>query len=144
LQVNEKKVKQHSVLLVDDDKEYLEVLAEQLLENDYNVLCASDGEEALQIIKQMPIVLVVLDVKMSGMDGILTLEEIKKIYMDIEVIMLTGLADVETAIKAMELGAFDYLLKPLHFEELLHKIQDAIIRKNLMDNLEGLSLLGSG
>jgi DNA-binding NtrC family response regulator len=74
---------------------------------------------------------VVLDVKMPGMDGLEVLKAIKKDHPLIEVIMLTGHASVEAAIEGMELGAFDYLMKPMDIDELLYKVQDAHKKKTL-------------
>jgi len=73
---------------------------------------------------------IVLDVKMPGMDGIETLREIKKKFPLVEVIMLTGHATVETAIEGMKLGAFDYLMKPCDMDELLVKVAEAKSKKN--------------
>ena len=72
---------------------------------------------------------IVLDVKMPDMDGIETLKEIKKLRPSVEVIMLTGHANVEVAIQGMELGAFDYLMKPMDIDELLYKLR-MLIRKS--------------
>jgi DNA-binding NtrC family response regulator len=72
---------------------------------------------------------VILDVRMPGMDGIQTLREIKARYPLIEVIMLTGHASLEAAIQGMELGAFDYLMKPIDIDDLLYKAQDAYKKK---------------
>jgi DNA-binding NtrC family response regulator len=71
---------------------------------------------------------------MPGMDGIQTLREIKGRYPLIEVIMLTGHANVEVAIEGMELGAFDYLMKPMDIDELLFKIQDAYKKKSVQED----------
>ena len=72
---------------------------------------------------------VLLDVKMPGMDGLTVLHKIKLKDPLVEVVMLTGHASMEIAINGMELGAFDYLMKPVEFEELLYKLEDASIRK---------------
>ncbi len=68
---------------------------------------------------------VILDMKMPGMDGIETLTRIKREHADVEVIMLTGHANVDAAIQGMKLGAFDYLMKPAEMDDLFYKIQDA-------------------
>jgi DNA-binding NtrC family response regulator len=74
---------------------------------------------------------VVLDVRMPGMDGIETLRAIKKLNPLVEIIMLTGHANLEVARKGMELGAFDYLMKPIDIDELLYKVQDACKKKSI-------------
>jgi DNA-binding NtrC family response regulator len=118
-------VEECRVLLVDDEKDFLEVLIRRLKKRQVNVDGVSSGEEALQYLRARPIDVVVLDVKMPGMDGITALQEIKKLNPLIEVIMLTGHASLEVALEGMRSGAFDYLMKPAEIDELLYKIEDA-------------------
>jgi len=113
------------VLLVDDERDFLEVLTRRLGKRDVNVVGVTSGEEALQYLQAKPIDVAVLDVKMPGMDGLTALREIKKLNPLIEVIMLTGHASLEVALEGMRSGAFDYLMKPAEIDELLYKIQDA-------------------
>jgi len=120
-----------SVLLVDDELEFLETLVKRLKKRNLCVQGAKSGEEALQMLKSEQPDVVLLDVKMPGMDGIETLRQIKKLYPLVEVIMLTGHASMEVAIEGMELGAFDYLMKPMNIDELLYKLQDAYQKKSL-------------
>lgn len=120
-----------SVLLVDDELEFLETLVKRLKKRNLSVQGAKSGEEALKVLETEPVDVVVLDVKMPGMDGIDTLREIKKLYPLVEVIMLTGHASMEVAIEGMQIGAFDYLMKPMDIDELLYKLQDAYQRKSL-------------
>jgi DNA-binding NtrC family response regulator len=96
-----------------------------------DVTGVNSGEEALSYLSANPVDVVVLDVKMSGMDGIETLREIKKATPITEVIMLTGHANLDVAMGGMELGAFDYLMKPISIDDLLYKIQDAYNKKIL-------------
>lgn len=117
------------VLLVDDESEFLETLVKRLKKRKLNATGVSSGEEALRVLSEMPVDVVVLDVKMPGMDGIQTLREIKRICPLVEVIMLTGHANMEVAVEGMELGAFDYLMKPMEIDELLYKLQDAYKKK---------------
>ncbi|MBI4962548.1 MAG: response regulator [Desulfomonile tiedjei] len=117
------------VLLVDDEPDFLETLVKRLKKRKLEVFSASNGKEALDVLKETPVDVVVLDVRMPDMDGIQTLREIKKIRPGVEVIMLTGHASVEVAIQGMELGAFDYLMKPMDIDELLYKLQDAYKKK---------------
>ena len=121
------------VLLVDDEKDFLEVLIRRLSKRDVNVEGVSSGEEALQFLQVRPIDVAVLDVKMPGMDGITALREIKKLNPLIEVIMLTGHASLEVALEGMRSGAFDYLMKPAEIDELLYKIQDAHRAKTIQE-----------
>ncbi|MEI7449969.1 MAG: response regulator [Desulfomonile sp.] len=117
------------VMLVDDETEFLETLVKRLKKRKLDVVSASSGKEALGILRETPLDVIVLDVKMPDMDGIETLREIKKIRPSVQVIMLTGHASVEVAIQGMELGAFDYLMKPIEIDELLYKLQDAYKKK---------------
>jgi DNA-binding NtrC family response regulator len=122
-----------TVLLVDDEEEFLSTLLKRLRKRDLQAHGASSGEEALALLDEHPVDVIVLDVKMPGMDGIQALREIKKRDPLIEVIMLTGHASMEVAIEGMELGAFDYLMKPINIDDLLYKIQDAHKKKSLQE-----------
>jgi DNA-binding NtrC family response regulator len=117
--------------MVDDEDEFLDIMIKRMKKRHLNVCGAKSGEEALDILIQKPVDVVALDVKMPGMDGLETLKEIKKRFPDIEVIMLTGHANIEVAVKGIELGAFDYLMKPMNIDELLFKIEDAYQKKIL-------------
>jgi len=121
------------VLLVDDEVEFLETLIKRMQKRAVNAAGVQSGEEALATLDQNPADVVLLDVKMPGMDGIETLREIKKRYPLIEVIMLTGHANVEVAVQGMELGAFDYLMKPMDIDELLYKVEDAYKKKSIQE-----------
>ena len=122
-----------SVLLVDDEREFLETLMKRLQKRKIKVAGVNSGEEALIIIRETPPDVVVLDVRMQGIDGIQTLREIKKIKPLVEVIMLTGHANLEMAVEGMEVGAFDYLMKPTDVDELLYKLEDAFKRKKIQE-----------
>lgn len=117
------------VLLVDDETDFVETLVKRLRKRKLEVRSASSGQKALDLLGEAPCDVVVLDVKMPDMDGIETLRRIKKIAPSVEVIMLTGHANVEVAIQGMELGAFDYLMKPIDIDDLLYKLQDAYKKK---------------
>jgi DNA-binding NtrC family response regulator len=117
------------ILIVDDEKDFTESLAERLALRDYDVSTSFSGEEALEKLKTYNLDVVILDVQMPGLDGIETLREIKRIKPLTEVIMLTAHATVETAIRGMQLGALDYLMKPCDNEELVSKIDRGYDRK---------------
>ena len=117
------------VLLVDDEQEFVEVLAERLEVRDIVVTKAFSGDEALAGIKEKAVDVVILDVAMPGKDGVDTLKEIKQLNPIIEVIMLTGNATVDSAVEGMRLGAYDYLMKPTETKDLLEKIVKAYKRK---------------
>ncbi len=121
------------VLLVDDEAEFLETLIKRMRKRKVNIAGVISGEAALSALEDNPVDVVVMDVRMPGMDGIRTLREIKNRYPLIEVIMLTGHANLEAAVEGMELGAFDYLMKPMDIDELLYKIEDAYGRKLIQE-----------
>ena len=121
------------VLLVDDEVEFVQTVTKRLQRKKLSIRGVHSGDDALRHLAENPTDVVVLDMKMPGMDGIETLREIKARQPLVEVIMLTGHASVEAAIDGMELGAFDYLMKPVEFEELLYKIQDAHRKKSLQE-----------
>jgi DNA-binding NtrC family response regulator len=126
-----------SVLLVDDEKDFLEVLTKRLRKRKLRLVAANSGAEAIRAIQDTPIDVVVLDMRMPQMDGLETLREIKRINPVVEIIMLTGHADVEAAVEGMELGAFDYLIKPVDIDELLYKLQDAFKKKSMSERSSG-------
>ncbi len=119
------------VMLVDDEVPFVETMTKRLTRRNLTILSAYSGQEALEKLKEHKDVdVVILDVKMPGMDGIETLREIKREHPLVEVIMLTGHATVETAIEGMKLGAFDYLMKPCEVEQLVAKVQEAKAKKS--------------
>ncbi len=121
------------VLLVDDEKDFVEMLSLRLQEAGEKVSAAYSGKECLDILEKSSIDVVVLDIKMPGMDGMETLQEIRKRFPLVEVIMLTGHGSTETAVEGMRLGAFDYLMKPADFDDLTTKLQGARKRKDAQE-----------
>jgi DNA-binding NtrC family response regulator len=118
------------VLLVDDEVPFVETMTKRLIKRDLNVNTAFSGKEALEVLdKNRNTDVVILDVKMPGMDGIETLGEIKKAYPLTEVVMLTGHGTIESAIEGMKRGAYDYLLKPCDIEQLMLKVGEATQKK---------------
>jgi DNA-binding NtrC family response regulator len=119
------------VMLVDDEVPFVETMIKRLNKRNLSVLSAFSGQEALDKLgKETRVDVVILDVKMPGMDGIETLREIKRAHPLMEVIMLTGHATVESAIEGMKLGAFDYLMKPCDIDQLVAKVQEAKAKKS--------------
>jgi DNA-binding NtrC family response regulator len=121
------------VLIVDDEEDFTDTLTKRLKMRQIRVDGVYSGSEALDFLDEDPVDVVVLDVRMPGMDGVEVLREIKQRYPLIEVLMLTGHANVEVAIEGMRLGAFDYLLKPIEIDQLLYKLQDAYQKKSIQD-----------
>jgi DNA-binding response OmpR family regulator len=109
-------------LIVDDEEEFLETLAERFRLRGLETRTASDGENALNLITEDPPDYVILDVMMPGMSGLEVLQAIKETNPQIEVILLTGRGSTQDGIKGMQLGAADYLMKPIDIDELIQKM----------------------
>ena len=117
------------LMLVDDEERFLSTTKKLLERKGYQVLTATTGEKALEILGSTNVHVVILDVKMPGMDGNATLVEIKRQYPMTEVIMLTGHATVESAIEGLKAGAMDYLMKPTDIDDLVAKAEEAFARR---------------
>ncbi|MBT4090772.1 MAG: response regulator [Deltaproteobacteria bacterium] len=113
------------VLLVDDEKDFVETLAERLEVRNFTVLTALSGDEAIEKVKKYHIDIIVMDLLMPGKSGIETYKEIRMIHPAVGVIMLTGHAELETAMAGLKLGIYDYLIKPVQIEELVEKLKMA-------------------
>jgi DNA-binding NtrC family response regulator len=124
-----------SILLVDDEQGFVDTMAKRLTKRGLTVSTAYDGRAGLDALDGPGNVdVVILDVKMPGMDGIETLKAIKAAHPLVEVIMLTGHATVENAIDGMKLGAYDYMMKPCEMDELLAKVDEAYNKKQDQEN----------
>src|SRR6058998_325106 len=119
-----------AVLVVDDDPGVRESFR-LILEDHYDVVDVPDGPSALDVVRASQLDLVLLDIRMTGIDGIEVLERIKAIDEGIEVILVTAVKTVRTAVAAMKLGAFDYLTKPFEEDELLSLSRRALERRAL-------------
>ena len=118
------------IMLVDDEVPFVETMVKRLTVRNIETITAFSGEECLEKLKaNKTLDVIILDVKMPGMDGIETLKEIKTASPLIEVIMLTGHASIELAIDGMKLGAYDFLMKPCEIEELVSKVTEAAKKK---------------
>jgi DNA-binding response OmpR family regulator len=113
------------VLLVDDEREFIQTLSERLLMRDMGSAVAYDGESALNLIKDDEPEVIIVDLKMPGVDGFDVLRKVKATRPQIEVIILTGHGSEEDRQLCMDLGAFAYLQKPLDINELSDTIQQA-------------------
>ncbi len=121
------------LLLVDDEERFRTTLAKRLREKGFEVADLGSGMEAIDYVKENSVDIIVLDIKMPGLDGIETLTEIKKSNPGIEVVLLTGHGTVDTAIEGMRTGAYDYLMKPCEIDNLVLKINGAFEVKNERD-----------
>jgi DNA-binding NtrC family response regulator len=117
------------LLLVDDEEQFVETLSERLTMRDYDVTTSLTGEDAIEKIKNYNFDVVILDVRLPGIEGAEVLREIKNLKPLAEVIMLTGHGTVEMAIEGMKLGAFDFMMKPCETDDLTAKIDQAHDRK---------------
>jgi len=113
------------LLLVDDEEDFRQTIAKRLKKRGFAPEEAGSGNECLALLENKAVDIVVLDVKMPGMDGIETLRHIKEKFFETEVILLTGHAVTSDGISGIKSGAFDYLSKPIEFEHLLSKIKQA-------------------
>lgn len=117
------------VLVVDDMEVVRRSYIRSLADIYCNVETVADGEEALRVMEQRPADVVLLDLRMPGMDGMTVLKEIKQKWPDTEVVIITGYPSVETAKEAVRLGAFDYLSKPLGPDEVVSVASGAMTQK---------------
>jgi DNA-binding NtrC family response regulator len=113
------------VLLVDDETIFTKNMSKLLKNRGYTVTAANSGDAAIRELEQNPADVIVLDLKMPGMDGITTLKEIMKLGLFTETLILTGHGSIDSALEAMKLGAYDYLTKPCEIDELVAKIESA-------------------
>ena len=128
----------NAVLLVDDERDFADILAERLQARGFEVKTAYDGEEALRLAAGFDIDVAVLDVNLPGMNGLALLRELKLVRPQAEALMLTGQNDLATAVAGMKLGATDYLVKPVPIERLVEAITRAQERR--IERQEGLRM----
>src|SRR3990172_9911403 len=126
------------ILVVDDEEIVTRSCLRILGSSDYVLETAQDGLEALRKIDENPYDLVILDIMMRRIDGVEVLRRVKEAHPDIDVIMITGLSQIETAVRSMKLGAFDYLPKPFDPDELKLVVERALERRRLLQ--ENLNL----
>ena len=118
------------LMLVDDETAFVETMVKRLVKRNMETITAFSGEECLETLKtHQNLDVIILDVKMPGMDGLEVLKEIKSASPLVEVIMLTGHATVEMGIQGMKLGAFDFLMKPCEIDVLVEKVKEAAEKK---------------
>jgi two-component system, NtrC family, response regulator AtoC len=127
----------HRILIVDDDKLMKKPL-KQILSGKYHVTTAGSGEEALVKFREQPVDLMLLDVRLPGMDGIETLKAVREMDKDILVIMMTAYEDVRTVITVMKMGVFDYLVKPFDMDEIEIIVERALENLKLRKEIEAL------
>ena len=145
--------KMPNILVVDDEAAIRESLKDWLMEDGYSVALAIDGENAIAMVQESQYDVILLDLKMPGIDGLETMRRIKEISPDSEVLMMTAYASVDTAVQAMKEGAFDYLVKPFDPDEvdlqikkiLAHRemrIENIMLRKRLEEQYQYDEIIG--
>jgi len=123
--------KKHKVLFIDDDVTFSLVMRKELSRMGYSVVCVGKGETAIEELKKRNFDVIVLDIKMPGIGGLKTLKRIKKMEPEVEVIMLTGQATIESAVESMKIGAYDYITKPCRLNELDILLKKAYEKREL-------------
>ena len=121
------------LMLVDDEKRYLQTTAKLMKKKGIEVVTAQSGEQALDLLRTHDVHVVILDIKMPGMDGFKTLRAIKTLYPQVEVIMLTGHATMDSAIEGLQFGAFDYVMKPADIDDIVNKAYEAFEKRRRLD-----------
>ncbi len=122
------------MMLVDDEERFLSTTKKLLSRKGYDVFTATSGAEALEELRVHNIHVVILDVKMPGMDGIETLKAIKRTYPLVEVIMLTGHGTIDSAVEGLKSGATDYLTKPTDVRDLIEKAEEAFEKRQVLED----------
>jgi DNA-binding response OmpR family regulator len=136
-------MKNMKVLLVDDEEEFVKALAERLKMRDLRSDTVLDGEEALSFVEDQEPDVMVLDLKMPGIDGMEVLRQVRKAYPNIQVIILTGHGTEKHEEEAKRLGAFDYLEKPVNLDVLVKKMK-AAYRRKLEDTMVAATFAEAG
>ena len=124
-------MKEHRLLLVDDDPFILEGIGEDLESNGYQVTRASSGESAVKLLESNHFDLVITDLVMASTDGIQVLKKTKELNSDIQVIILTGFGDIDSAVEALRSQADDFLLKPCESQEMLFRVKNCLEKQEL-------------
>lgn len=114
------------VLIVDDEEIFAQNMSRLLGRRGYDVTAVNNGQAAIQVLENRNFKVMVLDLKMPGMDGLTTLKTLKKLGLLVETLVLTGHGSLDTALEAVKLGAYDYLTKPCAIEQLVAKIETAL------------------
>ena len=127
-----------TILVIDDEEVMREILETLLTREGYDVRLASSGAEGLELARALPFDAAIVDIMMPGLDGIATLDELKRIDEDLAVIIITAYASVESAISAMKSGAFDYITKPFKNDEVLVVMRNAMERRRLVNENRSL------
>ncbi len=124
-----------NLLIVDDEEAFLESIAKRLELREFNVIPVTRGEKAIEIARQQPVDIALVDLKMPGMDGEQTLEALKREHEWMEVVILTGHGSVDSAVSCTKGGAYTYLQKPCELDRLLEVLSEAY-KKKIMNKMK--------
>jgi DNA-binding NtrC family response regulator len=124
-----------NILIVEDEEDILDMLSDVVNKWGHLPIVARDGKDALEKINEVPIDLVLSDIRMPNMDGQTFLERVKKVNPNLAVILITGYPTVDSAVRSMKDGAFDYLTKPVNFDELKVKVDRGLERNRLSKSI---------
>ena len=128
-------MKKYKLLLVDDDPIILEGIGDDLESNGYQVTRVSNGESAVDLLKTTQFDLVITDLVMDSTDGIQVLKKAKELNSDVQVIILTGFGDIDSAIEALRSHADDFLLKPCESQEMLFRVKNCLEKQEMTRRL---------
>ena len=127
---------ENRILIVDDEEEICSLLTRRFVMENYFCVTATTSKEALHHFYKNQISLIICDVKMPEMDGLKLLENMKALDTDTMMIMMTGYPDIDIAVKAMRMGAYDFIIKPFDLESLVFKVNGALEKKELYEKLK--------
>ena len=122
------------LLLVDDEARFVETLSKRLTARGFDVAGALSGPQALDLLRDRPFDVVLLDVWMPGMDGLEVLKEIRRLHPSVRVVLVSGNASITAAVEGIRLGATDYLLKPVEIDDVLAKVEEAFEKKRIEED----------
>ncbi len=131
-------MKDYNILIIDDEQTQREVLTGYLRKKGYHILSADSGEEGIRLVRKNPVDIVLSDFKMPDKTGLEVLEEVKKINPEVSFVIITAYSTVETAVKAMRMGAYDYISKPVDLDELDLLIEKIVENRNLKSEIQNL------
>ncbi|MFQ5354662.1 MAG: response regulator, partial [Thermodesulfobacteriota bacterium] len=128
----------NKIMVVDDEKDIRDVLCGVLGDDGYSVVSAPSAEEALRLLPEVKPEIILLDIWLPGMDGIAALKEIKALESDLQVIMISGHASIDTAVQATKLGAYDFIEKPLSLDKVILTVEHALAHRRLSGEVRDL------
>jgi len=124
------------ILIVDDEEAICDLLVRRLAEEGYSCTMANNGREAINFLRKDAYSLIISDIIMPQVDGFELLEKIKAINPSVPVIIITGYSELETGLEAMRLGAYDFIIKPINLDLVVHTVKKALEKRRLEERVE--------